>query len=89
MLVSVAGMTPCPPPNLLSHQRNTFPVPPPLVDPEGKTASARVALGFMERIERLLKAAEYGLKEFHGIATAANPWELPPAAVVANASGSS
>eukprot|EP00903_Cladosiphon_okamuranus_P010529 g9959.t1 len=55
--------------NLLTH----FTVP------EGETAATDVVLDCMERLERHRAA-----RSFKGLYAAGNPWEFPPAAVVAN-----
>eukprot|EP00752_Nemacystus_decipiens_P017825 g15981.t1 len=57
--------------NLLTH----------FTDPEDTTTSTHVVLECMEQLERLRADNKCG---FEGLLTAGNPWEFPPAAVVAN-----
>ena len=53
-----------------------------MIDPEERCASVHVVLDCMERLERL--AREQTARLWKGLTTAGNPWEFPPAAVVAN-----
>ena len=83
LLVSASDRTPR---NVLSHH-DCSPLsrppllPRPMADPEEKTASTRVVLDCMERLERLGPDPNIYMG---GLYTAGNPWEFPPAAVVVN-----